>query len=75
MGSQVYGSALPVAYLPHASSLSAPFARPILEASYAATICTAILNSVHHGRNRLFLTLLGGGAFGHETDWILGAIQ
>lgn len=73
--SQVYGSALPVAYSPHAPSLWAPFARLILEASYEATICTAILNRAHHGSNRLFLTLLGGGAFGNETDWILGAIQ
>jgi hypothetical protein len=23
----------------------------------------------------LFLTLLGGGAFGNETDWIIGGIQ
>jgi hypothetical protein len=23
----------------------------------------------------LFLTLLGGGAFGNEIDWILGGIQ
>lgn len=38
--SQAYGSALPVAYSPHASSLWAPFARLILEASYEATICT-----------------------------------
>ncbi len=73
--SQVYGSALPVAYSRHASSLWASFARLILEASYEATICTAILNSVQHRSNRVFLTLLGGGAFGNETDWILEGIQ
>jgi hypothetical protein len=27
------------------------------------------------GNNRLFLTLLGGGAFGNEPGWIVGAIQ
>ncbi len=44
------------------------FARLILwEVAYEATICTAILNAMSHGRNRLFLTLLGGGAFGNET--------
>lgn len=73
--SQVYGSALPVAYSRHASNLWAPLARLILEASYEATICTAILNSVQHGSNRVFLTLLGGGAFGNETDWILRGIE
>ncbi len=73
--SQAYGSALPVAYSRHASNLWAPFARLILEASYEATICTAILNSAQHGSNRVFLTLLGGGAFGNETDWILEGIE
>lgn len=73
--SQAYGSALPVAYSRHASNLWASFARLILEASYEATICTAILNSVQHGSNRVFLTLLGGGAFGNETDWILKGIE
>jgi hypothetical protein len=73
--SQVYCSALPVAYSDHSSNLWAEFARLILEASYEATICTGILNSIKNGNNRLFLTLLGGGAFGNETDWIIGAIQ
>lgn len=73
--SQAYCSALPVAYSYHPVSLWVEFARLILEASYEATICAAILNSVRNGNNRLFLTLLGGGAFGNETDWIIGAIQ
>jgi hypothetical protein len=73
--SQAYCSALPVAYSRHASHLWAAFARLILEAAYEATICTAILNAMCHGNNRLFLTLLGGGAFGNETAWIIGAIQ
>jgi hypothetical protein len=75
MVSQAYCSALPVAYSHHSSSLWAEFARLVLEASYEATICTAILNSTRNGNNRLFLTLLGGGAFGNETDWIIGGIQ
>ncbi len=51
------------------------FARLVLEASYEATICIAILNSIRNENNRLFLTLLGGGAFGNETDWIMRGIQ
>lgn len=73
--SQAYCSALPVAYSHLSSNLWAEFARLVLEASYEATICTAILNSIKNGNNRLFLTLLGGGAFGNEIDWILGGIQ
>ncbi len=73
--SQAYCSALPVAYSRHSSYLWAEFARLILEASYEATICAAILNAVKNGNNRLFLTLLGGGAFGNDTDWIIEAIQ
>ena len=73
--SQAYCSALPVAYSDHSSSLWAEFARLVLEESYEATICTAILNSIRNGNHRVFLTLLGGGAFGNETDWIIGGIQ
>lgn len=73
--SQAYCSALPVAYSYHSPNLWAQFARLILDAAYEATICTAILNSVRHGNNRVFLTLLGGGAFGNQTDWIIGGIR
>ena len=73
--SQAYCSALPVAYTPSAPSVWEPFARLILEASYEATICAAILNTSRNGNNRLFLTLLGGGVFGNATNWITGAIQ
>lgn len=73
--SQTYCSALPVAYSRHPTSLWAEFARLVLEASYEATICAAILNARRSGSDRLFLTLLGGGAFGNETDWIVGGIR
>jgi len=73
--SQAYCSALPVAYSHHSSGLWAAFARLVLEASYEATICAAILNSARGRNHRLFLTLLGGGAFGNETEWIIDAIQ
>jgi hypothetical protein len=73
--SQAYCSALPVADSHHAPHLWAAFARLVLDAAYEATICTAILNSAKSGNNRVFLTLLGGGAFGNEIDWILGGIR
>ena len=73
--SQVYCSALPVAYCRHSPALWADFARLVLEASYEATICTAILNWQSTSNNRVYLTLLGGGAFGNDTRWILQAIR
>ena len=73
--SQAYCSALPVAYSHHSHNLWVEFAQLILEASYEATICAAILNSVNNGNNRVFLTLLGGGVFGNDTDWIIRGIQ
>jgi hypothetical protein len=73
--SQAYCSALPVAYSEHSSDLWREFAQLVLEASYEATICSAILNAVNNGDNRVFLTLLGGGAFGNATSWIIKGIQ
>jgi hypothetical protein len=73
--SQVYCSALPVAYCNHDSSLWESFARLILEASYEATLCAAILNAQNHGNRTLFLTLLGEGAFGNKIGWIVDAIE
>jgi hypothetical protein len=73
--SQIYCSALPVAYSPLPAHLWQKFARLVLEASYEATICTAILNAQNNGSDRLFLTLLGGGAFGNATDWIIDGID
>lgn len=72
--SQAYCSAMPVAYTDHSPDAWAPFAILILEAAYEATICAAIENASRTGNNRLYLTLLGGGAFGNETTWILNAI-
>ncbi len=73
--SQVYCSALPVAYSSHPAQLWAPFARLVLEAAYEATLCTAMLNAMCTGNNRVYLTLLGGGVFGNDIEWILGGIQ
>ena len=72
---QVYCSALPVAYSHHSTELWQPFAKLILEAAYEATFCTAAINATRSENNRLFLTLLGGGAFGNSEDWIISAIS
>lgn len=73
--SQAYCSALPVAYTEHPPELWARFATLVLEASYEATMCAAIINADRTGNKTLFLTLLGGGAFGNELAWITDAIR
>ncbi len=71
--SQVYGSALPVIY--GGAGEWEPFARLVLEASYEATLHAAVLNAEATGNRTLFLTLLGGSAFGNDEAWILDAIE
>jgi hypothetical protein len=73
--SQAYCSALPVAYSCHSSELWSEFAQLILEASYEATFCAGILNYLQNGNNTLYLTLIGGGAFGNKIEWITNAIH
>ncbi len=73
--SQIYCSALPVAYSNHLPQLWAEFALLVLEASYEASLCAGLLNSIRNGNKKLYLTLIGGGAFGNEIEWIINAIQ
>jgi len=73
--SQAYCSALPIGYSSHPPHLWVPFARLVLEASYEATLCAALVNARSHGSDKLFLTLVGGGVFRNEKSWILDAIQ
>ena len=77
---QVYGSALPVAYGAPSADEWEPFARLVLDASYEATLRVAHRNADatgNHsatGNHRVFLTLLGGGVFGNRVEWIEDAI-
>lgn len=72
---QVYCSAMPVAYSGHSYDAWKPFAALILEAAYEATLCAGRLNAQQTGNRTVFLTQLGGGAFGNESTWILQAIE
>ena len=73
--SQAYCSALPVGYLDHPHELWTAFARLVLEATYEATLCAALVNASQTGKNKVFLTLVGGGVFENKTAWILGGLQ
>ncbi len=71
---QAYCSALPVAYSGLPAKMWERFARLILEAAYEATLAAAVVNAAKTGNKSVYLTLLGGGAFGNEPVWILDAI-
>ncbi len=73
--SQVFCSALPVAYTMIPSERWAPFASLVLEAAYEATLLAAILNQAAGNSNVVLLTHLGGGAFGNKAEWITRAIR
>ena len=73
--SQAFCSALPISYNQVNKTNWARFATLVLESVYESTILAAILNRKKTGVNTVFLTLLGGGAFGNEEAWIIAAIQ
>lgn len=73
--SQIYCSALPVAYNRTESIYWEYFARIILEATYEATLHAAVLNFKKYKSNKVFLTSVGGGAFGNQEYWILESMQ
>jgi len=73
--SQIYCSALPVAYCHTDSIYWEYFARVILEATYEATLYAALLNYDKTDSPIVYLTLVGGGAFGNEEYWILESLQ
>jgi hypothetical protein len=73
--SQIFCSALPVAYTDVASAHWKAFASLILDAAYEATMLAAVLNKQRGASNVVLLTSLGGGAFGNDDDWINAAIR
>lgn len=73
--SQIFCSALPVAYGRWPQPLWQDFAQLVLDAAYEATLLAGVLNSRQGGSNIVLLTMLGGGAFGNAREWIHTAIQ
>jgi hypothetical protein len=72
---QAYCSALPVAYSRLARPRWQRFAILVLEAAYEATLLAGVLNAARGASNKVFLTRLGGGAFGNDFAWINAAIE
>lgn len=73
--SQVYCSALPVAYSGISPENWEAFARLILEATYEATLCASLINYENTGNSNVYLTLVGGGAFGNARTWIFDSME
>ncbi len=73
--SQVFCSALPVAYGRVPPPYWQDFAQLVLDAAYEATLLAGVLNSRQGGSNIVLLTMLGGGAFGNASEWIHTAIK
>jgi hypothetical protein len=64
-----------VAYSNIPAKLWARFAVLVLEGAYEATVWAAVINAHRSGSNVVFLTRLGGGAFGNEPEWIHQAMR
>ncbi|MEJ8827113.1 hypothetical protein WKW80_34860 [Variovorax humicola] len=74
--SQAYCSALPVAYnRVRNTGHWARFASLVLDAAYEATLLSAAINRAANSNPVVFLTRLGGGAFGNDSRWIAAAVR
>ena len=71
---QVFASAFPVSYNSNHSPI---FSQCCLHAAYEATLLEAVhqLQTKNKGRQTVFLTQIGGGAYGNPPNMILEAIR
>lgn len=69
--SQALCSAIPIRYSSVPVALQAALSTLVLEAAYEATLLAAAVS----GKRVVLLTLLGGGAFGNDDDWIVSSIR
>jgi hypothetical protein len=72
---QVFCSALPVAYAGGELWQWEPLARLVLDAAYEATLAAAVLAASRSGNRTVYLTLVGAGAFGNPVSWVIDAPQ
>ncbi|CAL1160586.1 unnamed protein product, partial [Cladocopium goreaui] len=74
---QVFCSALPVAYAKSTRSQDwEAFGRLVLQGTFEATLAIAAVLSIQRQcRTKVYLSAVGGGAFGNRTAWIVDAIE
>ncbi len=74
--SQVFCSAVPVSYSGLHAADWAVFGKIVMRGAYDACLCVAgILAQQRRARVSLYLTCLGGGAFGNPMSWIAEALH
>ena len=73
--SQAFCSGLPVSYTGVPRHLWRSFATLVLEGAYEATLWAAVLNAQRHASPLVYLTRIGGGAFGNDVAWIDHAMR
>lgn len=73
--SQAFCSALPLSYSNARSLEWESLARLIIEAAHESTLLAAVENARRTPGAPVYLTQLGGGAFGNRTGWIVGAME
>lgn len=71
---QTYCSAVSCAYTSIKNHLWEPLARLALDGAYEATLWAGVINKSRNGCGDVYLTKLGGGAFGNDDQWIIDAI-
>lgn len=75
---QVFNSAVPVAYTKTLATSSEwrPFAQLVLNGAYEAVLLIAAIKAREEQRRvPVFLTCVGGGAFGNRSMWIAAALE
>lgn len=72
---QAYCSAIPMFGIDVPHEGWEAFARLVLDGAYEATLAAGVANAGHAGNPRVYLTLLGGGAFANPHPWIYSAIE
>eukprot|EP00977_Amphora_coffeiformis_P001400 scaffold287_cov173-Amphora_coffeaeformis.AAC.14 len=81
---QVYCSAVPVSYTSATSVEWAPLARVVLKGAYEATLLEGVFQHLYKQQERpgvtieptkIYLTMVGGGAFGNDMEWIWEAME
>lgn len=74
--SQAFSSALPISYHQiDEVELWGPITRLILCATYRLTLNLAVLNRLRTGNRKVFLTLVGCGAFQNPKHWVYKAVM
>ena len=73
---QVFCSAFPISYSDLSQDDWEPFARTILRSTYQSTLAVGAFLSMSYSRRvKVYLTKVGGGAFGNPDKWIADAIS